>query len=107
LASCDATIANVMPEEGKVACSFPERSSIRSGAVSAARSRSITHLNLSQPLGSSAANSWAELSKISATESDVLRISIYRDHYIRGFHNDNDGIAGFDPEIIDRFVRDC
>ena len=39
---------------GRAAISAPDASLRRSGAVSAARSRSIGHLNLSQPLGSSA-----------------------------------------------------
>src|SRR5581483_4639250 len=47
--------ARIMPVEGTAASSVPEVSLARSGAVSATRSCSIFHLNLSQPLGSSAA----------------------------------------------------
>src|SRR3954470_21971164 len=55
LASAGARKASVTPVDGKAVSSLPDVILARSGAVSAARSRSIGHLNLSQPLGSSAA----------------------------------------------------
>src|SRR6478609_5553260 len=54
-ASAGATSASVMAAGGNAACSLPEASLARPGAVSAARSLWMGHLNLSQPLGSSAA----------------------------------------------------
>src|SRR5258708_13158322 len=48
------------------AISAPDMSLGRSGAVSAARSRSIGHLNLSQPLGSSAAHAGTDPSSANA-----------------------------------------
>src|SRR6476620_6423770 len=50
---------SLMPFDGNAASSPPDTSLIWSGAVNAARSRSIGHLNLSQPLGSSAAHAGA------------------------------------------------
>src|SRR4051794_24067420 len=55
-----------MADDGRAACSLPDASLTRSGAVSAARSRSIGHLNLSQPLGSSAARAEVALSESAA-----------------------------------------
>src|ERR1700741_3708425 len=55
LASDGVRNARIMPVEGIAALSVPEASFARSAAVSAVRSWSIFHLNLSQPLGSSAA----------------------------------------------------
>jgi hypothetical protein len=42
-------------------------------------------LNLSQPLGSSAAKTGTVLSNASVTESDA-RISVYRDYDVRGYY---------------------
>jgi hypothetical protein len=64
-----------MPVEGNAASSPPEASLTRSGAVSAARSRSMLHLNLSQPLGSSAALAGAAASKTSAMNKDPRMIN--------------------------------
>src|ERR1700736_3094788 len=55
-ASAGVTSDSVMPVDGVAATSLPELSLTRSGAVNPARSWSIGHLNLSQPLGSSAAH---------------------------------------------------
>src|SRR5262245_44168454 len=68
-ASWGATSARVMAEAGRAACSAPEASLARSGAVSAARSRSIGHLNLSQPLGSSAARAELALIRVAARKT--------------------------------------
>src|ERR1700692_323090 len=51
-ASAGVCKASVIPVDGSAASSPPEASLMRSGAVSAAPSRSMFHLNLSQPLGS-------------------------------------------------------
>src|ERR1700716_2795695 len=66
LASAGARSASVTPVGGKAASSLPDVSFVRSGAVSTARSRSIGHLNLSQPLGSSAAHAEAVPSNTNA-----------------------------------------
>src|SRR5450756_922347 len=52
LASAGARKASAIPVDGRAASSPPDASLMRSGAVSALRSRSMGHLNLSQPLGS-------------------------------------------------------
>ena len=54
LPATGVTLALVPPADAKLPTP-PEASLMRSGAVNTARSRSIGHLNLSQPLGSSAA----------------------------------------------------
>src|SRR3981081_109378 len=73
LASAGVTKASVIPLDGNAASSLPELNLARSGAVSAARSRSIGHLNLSQPLGSSAAQAGAAQSISNAT-MNILRM---------------------------------
>src|SRR5258708_3466778 len=55
--------------------SSPDTISSRSGAVSAARSRSIGHLNLSQPLGSSAAEAGIAPSRTNAISKAVRMLS--------------------------------
>src|SRR5487761_1967534 len=66
LASVGALKASVIPLDGRAASSPPETSLTRSGAVSAERSRSMFHLNLSQPLGSSAARAGTAASSANA-----------------------------------------
>src|SRR6478609_946158 len=105
LASAGARKASVTPVDGKAVSSPPDASLERSGAVSAARSRSIGHLNLSQPLGSSAAKAGALKSRANATINGV-RMSIDRDHDVGGLDYDGDFAARLDGEIIDRFVGD-
>src|ERR1700737_4651777 len=78
LASAGDTSDSVMPVDGIAASSPPDISVTRSGAVSIARSWSIGHLNLSQPLGSSAAQTGAAASIRTASKS--LRMSVYPDH---------------------------
>src|ERR1700743_3408833 len=102
-ASAGDTNESVTPLDGIAATLPPEASVIRSGAVSAARSRSIGHLNLSQPLGSSAAQTGAAAKASNATSRN-LRISIHRDHDIRSLDDDSDVALGLDAEFIDRFV---
>src|SRR3954470_5073536 len=104
LASAGATSASVTPVDGKFASSPPEMSLARSGAVSAARSRSIGHLNLSQPLGSSAAHAGAAPNSISARRA--ARMSVHRDHDIRGLDHHRSLAAGFDSEFVDGLVGD-
>src|SRR5258705_6755498 len=104
-ASLGATSASVIPLAGSAASSVPDINLARSGAVSAARSRSIGHLNLSQPLGSSAARAEAVPSSNHAT-SRVLRISIHCDHYVGSLDHRGDLAARLDAQIVDRFVGD-
>src|SRR6267378_3086575 len=66
LASTGVLKPSVIPVDGSALSSLPDASLMRSGAISAARSRSIGHLNLSQPLGSSAAHAEAVPSNASA-----------------------------------------
>ena len=61
---CDKFKWNIDHE--RAALTAPDRVKLASGAVSAARSCSIGHLNLSQPLGSSAAHAGAVPSKTKA-----------------------------------------
>src|SRR5215475_5551805 len=75
LASAGGTSASVTADPGNAAGSLPDASLTRSGAVSAARSRLIGHLNLSQPLGSSAAKAGEALSKVSTTNSEARILS--------------------------------
>src|SRR6476469_133269 len=105
LASAGARKASVTPVDGKTVSSPPDASLARSGAVSAARSRSIGHLNLSQPLGSSAAQAGATPNSNNATSSDV-RMSVHRDHDVGGLHHDGNLAAGLDAEIVDRVIGD-
>src|ERR1700679_2821565 len=77
LASAGASNPSVMPGGGGAASSPPDASLMRSGAVNAARSRSIGHLNLSQPLGSSAAHAGAVPSNTSAKSKGVRMIQIH------------------------------
>src|ERR1700712_202536 len=105
LASAGATNASVTPVDGKLASSPPEVSLARSGAVSAARSRSIGHLNLSQPLGSSAAHAGAAPNSTRARRKAV-RMSVHRDHDVRGLDHHRSLAAGFDSEFVDRLVGD-
>src|SRR5581483_2044553 len=104
-ASLGATNDSVMPVDGIAATSLPELSLSRSRAVSTARSRSTGHLNLSQPLGSSAAHTRAAVPINNAT-SRSLRISIHPDHDVRRLDDDRDAALGFDAELVDRFVGD-
>src|SRR5436305_12362960 len=96
---------SVIPVDGTEGSSAPEASVMRSGAVSAARSRSIPHLNLSQPLGSSAVQAGAAPSSASATRSEV-RMSVDRNHDVGSFHHDSCLAAGLDAEFIDRLIGD-
>src|SRR5580698_1457397 len=105
LASAGVCNASVTPVDGGAASSPPEASLMRSGAVSAARSCSIGHLNLSQPLGSSAANAGAVVSRTKAMNKGA-RISIHRDHDVGGLHHHGDMALGLDAELIDRLVGD-
>src|ERR1700722_1151512 len=104
-ASAGACKPSVIPVDGRAASSPPEASLMRSGAVSAARSCSIGHLNLSQPLGSSAAKAGAVASRTNPT-SRSARISIHRDHDVGGLHHHGDMALGLDAEFIDRLVGD-
>src|ERR1700759_3263285 len=104
-ASLGATSDSVMPVAGIAATSLPELSFTRSGAVSTARSWSIFHLNLSQPLGSSAARTGAAAKASSAT-SNSLRMSVHRNHDIRSLDDDGDVALGLDAEFVDRLVGD-
>src|SRR5262249_41266124 len=97
--------ARITACEGRAAISAPEASFARSAAVSAARSRSIGHLNLSQPLGSSAAHAGAAPSNANATRSE-MPMSVYPNHDVGGFHHDGRLAAGLDAEIIDGLVSD-
>src|SRR5437764_15268430 len=105
LASADAVSASVIPCDGRAASSAPDASWVRSGAVSAARSRSTGHLNLSQPLGSSAANAGAVVSSSNTTRTGV-RMSIHRDHDVGRLDHDGDVTIGLDAEVVDRLVSD-
>src|SRR5882672_9602313 len=105
LASVGLRRARITACEGRAASSAPDASVRRSGAVSAARSRSIPHLNLSQPLGSSAAQAGAAPSNASVTRSDV-RMSVDRNHDVGSFHHDSRLPAGLDAEVVDRLVGD-
>src|SRR5438270_3237925 len=105
LASPGVVSASVIPVDGSTARSLPEASRARSGAVSAARSRSIGHLNLSQPLGSSAAHAGAARSSSNATRTGA-RMSIHRDHDVGSLDHDGDLTLGLDAEVIDRLVGD-
>src|SRR5260221_12089406 len=58
-ASAGGRKPSVTPVDGRAESSPPDASLTRSGAVSAARSGSIPHLNLPQPLGSPAAQAGA------------------------------------------------
>ena len=75
LASAGATRAIVTPVDGMALSSLPERSFVRSGAVSAARAWSIFHLNLSQPLGSSAAQAEVDASKANTRRAELRIIN--------------------------------
>src|SRR5437879_1422542 len=105
LASAGLCRARVSACAGRAASSAPDTSLRRSGAVSAARSRSIPHLNLSQPLGSSAAQAGAAPSSASATRSE-MRMSVDRNHDVGSFHHDSRLAAGLDAEVVDRLVGD-
>src|SRR5580692_1472064 len=105
LASAGVCRPSVIPVDGRAASSPPEATLMRSGAVSAARSCSIGHLNLSQPLGSSAARAGAVPSNTSATSKDA-RISIHPNHDVGGLHHHGDMALGLDAEFIDRLVGD-
>jgi len=104
-ASLGATSASVIPLAGSAASSVPDINLARAGEVSAARSRSIGHLNLSQPLGSFAARAGAVPSSYHAT-SRVLRISIRCDHDVGSLDHRGDLAASLDAEIIDGFIGD-
>src|SRR5271168_2189082 len=104
LASPGASNASVMPVEGSAASSLPEASLARSGAVSAARSRSIGHLNLSQPLGSSAACAGA--AAIMNAIRRNLRMSIHCYHHVGGLDHDGNVTLGLDAEVVDGLVGD-
>src|SRR6185436_17456281 len=97
LASAGLRKASITACAGSAASSAPDASLRRSGAVSAARSRSMPHLNLSQPLGSSAAQAGAAPSNASATRNEV-RMSVDCDHDIGSFHHDSRLAAGLDAE---------
>ena len=105
LASAGVASARVTPLDGNAASAPPDVSLARSGAVSAARSRSIGHLNLSQPLGSSAAQAGAAPSNSNAMRKGA-RMSVHRDHDVGGLYNHRDFTAGLDAEFIDRLVGD-
>src|SRR5258705_6417399 len=105
LASAGLRRARVTACEGRAASSAPDASVMRSGAISAARSRSIPHLNLSQPLGSSAAQAGAAPSNASATRSEI-RMSVDRNHDVGSFHHDSRLAAGLDAEVVDGLVGD-
>src|SRR6478736_564447 len=105
LASAGATKASVTPFPGNAGSSTPEARLVRSGAVSAARSRSIGHLNLSQPLGSSAARAGAVPSNSNAITRG-LRISVHRNHDVGRLDHHRDLALRLDAEIVDRFVGD-
>src|ERR1700746_2861429 len=86
LASAGVVRLSVMPVDGTAARSAAEASLTRSGAVSAARSWSIFHLNLSQPLGSSAAQAGTAPSNTNAMERGG-RVAIYSHHNLRSLHD--------------------
>src|SRR6202034_3375861 len=97
LASAGVVRARIIPLEGTAASSAPEASLTRSGEVSAARSWSIFHLNLSQPLGSSAAQAGTAPSNIKATRSGA-RMLVYSNHDVRRLHDDSDVALGLDAQ---------
>src|SRR3984885_15372996 len=105
LASAGAVRLTVMPVDGTAASSAPEASLTRSGEVSAARSWSIFHLNLSQPLGSSAAHAGTAPSNTRAMRSGA-RILVYSNHNVGSFHDDGDMAFGLDAQFIDRLIGD-
>src|SRR5262249_39572623 len=105
LASAGDTSDNVTPVDGIAASSPPDISVTRSGAVSTARSWSIGHLNLSQPLGSSPAHTGAA-AKASNAKARSLRMSVHRDHDIGSLDDDRDVALGLDAELVDRFIGD-
>src|ERR1700753_1850813 len=70
-ASAGDTSDSVMPVDGTAATLPPDASVMRSGAVNPARSWSIGHLNLSQPLGSSAAHTGAAATVSKATSKSL------------------------------------
>src|ERR1700761_8382300 len=105
LASAGVVRLSVMPVDGTAASSAPEASLTRSGAVSAARSWSIFHLNLSQPLGSSAAQAGTAPSNTNAMKSGA-RMLVYSNHNVGSLHDDGDVAFGLDAQFIDRFVGD-
>src|SRR6185369_11079055 len=105
LASAGLRRARITACAGRAVSSAPEASLRRSGAVSAARSRSIPHLNLSQPLGSSAAQAGAAPSSASATRSEV-RMSVDGNHDVGSFHHDRRLAAGLDAEVVHRLIGD-
>src|ERR1700733_15001509 len=105
LASAGVVRLSVMPVDGTAASSVPEASLTRSGAVSAARSWSIFHLNLSQPLGSSAAQAGTAPSNTKAMRSGA-RMLVYSNHNVRSLHDDGDVALGLDAQVIDRLVGD-
>ena len=72
--------ASVIPVDGKAASSPPDASLMRSGAVSAARSCSMCHLNLSQPLGSSAAQAGADAEQDQGEQQRRAHDQVHRDH---------------------------
>src|SRR5581483_8518250 len=103
-ASAGDTSDSVTPVDGIAARSPPEASVTRLGAANAARSRSIGHLNLSQPLGSSAAH--AGVATASNATSKIARISIHRDHDVGRLDHDRDVALGLDAELVDGLVGD-
>src|SRR3954449_4589624 len=104
-ASADATSPSAMADDGNAACSLPDAILTPSGAVSAARSRSIDHLNLSQPLGSSAAKA-GTIPSNSNPSSKGMRISVHRDHHIGRLDHHRDLPLRLDAEVVDRLVGD-
>src|SRR6202011_5098008 len=98
-ASAGVTSDSVMPVDGIAATSLPELSLTRSGAVNTARSWSIGHLNLSQPLGSSAAHTGAAPRASTATSRN-FRMSVYPDHDIGRLDDDGDVAPGLDAELV-------
>src|ERR1700692_611038 len=63
------------------------------------------HLNLYQPLGSSAAHAGTAPSNTNAMKSGA-RMLIHSNHDIRGLHDDGDMAFGLDTQFIDRLVGD-
>src|ERR1700677_4211280 len=63
------------------------------------------HLNLSQPLGSSAAQAGTAPSNTKATRSGA-RMLVHSNHDVGSLHDDGDMAFGLDAQFIDRLVGD-